>query len=62
METAQLLEAMPGDLILWDSRTVHGGLVGAGCDAPEGALGSSKSRVCVCVCGCTQRVPGICIV
>lgn len=31
-----LLEAQPGDLILWDSRTVHGGRVGYGdFDAPE---------------------------
>jgi ectoine hydroxylase-related dioxygenase (phytanoyl-CoA dioxygenase family) len=25
-----LIEADPGDLILWDSRTVHGGVVGPG--------------------------------
>ena len=30
-----LLLACAGDLILWDSRTVHGGLVGSG-DAPSG--------------------------
>merc|ERR1711972_131322 len=27
---AVLLLAEPGDLILWDSRTIHGGLVGTG--------------------------------
>merc|ERR1719316_101102 len=27
---AILLHASPGDLILWDSRTIHGGLVGTG--------------------------------
>merc|ERR1719408_1016638 len=27
---ALLLQAEPGDLILWDARTVHGGLVGSG--------------------------------
>lgn len=26
----QLVLAQPGDLILWDSRTVHGGVVGSG--------------------------------
>ena len=29
-----LLLAEPGDLILWDSRTVHGGVVGEGCRPP----------------------------
>mmetsp|Transcript_107718 Transcript_107718/g.304729 ORF Transcript_107718/g.304729 Transcript_107718/m.304729 type:complete len:330 (-) Transcript_107718:95-1084(-) len=30
-----LLLARPGDLVLWDSRTVHGGLVGKGLEEPE---------------------------
>jgi len=39
-----LLLAEPGDLILWDSRTVHGGRVGtqpakAACDAPDAPAG-----------------------
>merc|ERR1712125_86295 len=29
-QKAILLHAAPGDLILWDARTVHGGLVGTG--------------------------------
>jgi len=32
---ALLLLANPGDLVLWDSRTIHGGLVGTG-KSPEG--------------------------
>jgi len=28
LNCAKLIEAQPGDLILWDSRTIHGGLVG----------------------------------
>ena len=31
-----LLLATAGDLILWDSRTVHGGLVGTGCAGDDG--------------------------
>mmetsp|Transcript_115108 Transcript_115108/g.358476 ORF Transcript_115108/g.358476 Transcript_115108/m.358476 type:complete len:332 (+) Transcript_115108:52-1047(+) len=32
-QKAMLLRAAPGDLILWDARTVHGGLIGTGhCD------------------------------
>ena len=27
---ATLIKADPGDLILWDSRTIHGGWVGTG--------------------------------
>ena len=34
--TGKLLLAEPGDLIIWDSRTVHGGVVGPG-EAVEGA-------------------------
>ena len=37
---AILLHADAGDLVLWDSRTVHGGRVGSGCCAGDG-LGSS---------------------
>lgn len=33
-EQAILLNAEPGDLILWDGRTVHGGLVGPGNGSP----------------------------
>jgi hypothetical protein len=36
-EKALLLHAEPGDLILWDARTVHGGLVGNGkCQKAQG--------------------------
>jgi len=33
----QLIKAKPGDLILWDSRTIHGGTVGKG---------YSKNEIC----------------
>lgn len=47
--TATLLLAGPGDLILWDSRTVHGGLVGTG-DAQEIQANSSElARLAVAV-------------
>mmetsp|Transcript_32547 Transcript_32547/g.44168 ORF Transcript_32547/g.44168 Transcript_32547/m.44168 type:complete len:327 (+) Transcript_32547:46-1026(+) len=35
-QRALLLHAAPGDLVLWDSRTVHGGLVGTGNQSGEG--------------------------
>lgn len=31
----QLVRAQPGDLILWDSRTIHGGRLGAGYKSPD---------------------------
>jgi len=38
-----LVEARAGDLILWDSRTVHGGLVGTGKPSGETTTSTSSS-------------------
>jgi len=43
-----LVEAEPGDLILWDSRTVHGGRVGRGCVTNEGAAELARLSLPVC--------------
>merc|ERR1711959_517773 len=46
-ERGVLLLASAGDLILWDSRTVHGGLVGRGCapdDEPSLEEGVARQR------------------
>mmetsp|Transcript_117839 Transcript_117839/g.293895 ORF Transcript_117839/g.293895 Transcript_117839/m.293895 type:complete len:327 (-) Transcript_117839:109-1089(-) len=48
-QRALLLHAAPGDLVLWDSRTVHGGLVGTGkCDqSSEGPAELARLSVTV---------------
>lgn len=43
-----LVEAEPGDLILWDSRTVHGGRVGRGHSTSEGAVELARLSLPVC--------------
>jgi len=48
--TGTLLEAEPGDLILWDSRVIHGGLVGTGKkseDPPPAELARLSLTVCM---------------
>lgn len=45
---AKPLLAEPGDLILWDSRTIHGGLVGTG-EAAEGTASDELARMSVAV-------------
>jgi len=42
-EDAMLLLAEPGDLVLWDSRTIHGGRVGDGLVSPPPAPSASAS-------------------
>lgn len=44
---ATLLLANAGDLILWDSRTVHGGLVGTGDPISQGKLARLTQTVCM---------------
>lgn len=48
-QKAVLVHAMPGDLVLWDARTVHGGKVGTGkCDqSDEGAAELARLSVTV---------------
>jgi len=41
--TGQFIEADPGDLILWDSRTVHGGFVGPGPVSNSPAMAESTA-------------------
>jgi len=45
-EAAVLVEAEPGDLILWDSRLIHGGRTGVG-SMQEGQLARCSSTVCM---------------
>ena len=44
------MTASAGDLILWDSRTVHGGKVGAGPAGSGGAETAELARLSVTVC------------
>jgi len=49
--TGMLLEVDPGDLILWDSRTIHGGLVGTGEKHAEDLLDNPElARLSLTVC------------
>ena len=50
--TGKLLQARAGDLILWDSRTIHGGKVGTGepDTAAGGAAGPQLARLAQTVC------------
>jgi len=49
--TGILLEADPGDLILWDSRVIHGGLVGTGEKHAEDLLDNPElARLSLTVC------------
>jgi len=48
-ENAQLLITDPGDLILWDSRTVHGGVVGDGRPDETAAAQVELARMAVTV-------------
>eukprot|EP00419_Tripos_fusus_P053136 CAMPEP_0172809424 /NCGR_PEP_ID=MMETSP1075-20121228/8221_1 /TAXON_ID=2916 /ORGANISM="Ceratium fusus, Strain PA161109" /LENGTH=335 /DNA_ID=CAMNT_0013648637 /DNA_START=38 /DNA_END=1045 /DNA_ORIENTATION=+ len=48
-EKALLLHAAPGDLILWDARTVHGGLVGTGICGENNAGSADLARLSVTV-------------
>lgn len=41
---AVLLKALAGDLILWDSRTLHGGRVGTGRNLSSSSASSTSSR------------------
>jgi len=43
----QLIEADPGDLILWDSRTCHGGYVGTGGKQESNELVRASLTVCM---------------
>jgi len=43
----QLIEASPGDLVLWDSRVLHGGYVGSGGRAEETDLARLSFAVCM---------------
>jgi len=42
-----LLKAEPGDMILWDSRTLHGGLVGTGENLPNDYFARLSLTVCM---------------
>jgi hypothetical protein len=42
----KLIEAQPGDLILWDSRTIHGGLIGT---RESGQAELARLSMCVCM-------------
>eukprot|EP00434_Breviolum_minutum_P011034 symbB.v1.2.009735.t1/scaffold625.1/size179458/12 len=46
-ESAVLLLAEPGDLILWDSRTIHGGHVGTGAAEANDELARMSVTVCM---------------
>merc|ERR1711879_949257 len=47
----KLVLAEPGDLILWDGRTIHGGRVGLGVnEEKEEPEYSSLARLSFCVC------------
>ena len=46
---ARLLLASPGDFILWDSRTVHGGLVGPGAAPQEQTAEVPRMSVPICM-------------
>jgi len=46
-ENPQLIIADPGDLILWDSRTIHGGLVGTGGTEESNELVRASLTVCM---------------
>eukprot|EP00009_Paramoeba_aestuarina_P003313 CAMPEP_0201516784 /NCGR_PEP_ID=MMETSP0161_2-20130828/8051_1 /ASSEMBLY_ACC=CAM_ASM_000251 /TAXON_ID=180227 /ORGANISM="Neoparamoeba aestuarina, Strain SoJaBio B1-5/56/2" /LENGTH=309 /DNA_ID=CAMNT_0047914065 /DNA_START=34 /DNA_END=963 /DNA_ORIENTATION=+ len=50
--TGELLEVKAGDLILWDSRTIHGGLVGTATpeNPPKGVEPGRMARLTVTVC------------
>jgi len=50
----KLVEAKAGDLILWDSRTVHGGFIGEGLKDEEADQHQGLSRLSFTVC-MTQR-------
>jgi len=47
MGKGNLLLANPGDLILWDSRTIHGGLVGTGENFPNNDFARLSLTVCM---------------
>ena len=42
-----LLLAQPGDVILWDSRTIHGGHVGTGAGEADEELARMSVTVCM---------------
>ena len=42
-----LVEAEPGDMIIWDSRTIHGGMVGTGVDQEYDDLARLSFTVCM---------------
>mmetsp|Transcript_133771 Transcript_133771/g.333873 ORF Transcript_133771/g.333873 Transcript_133771/m.333873 type:complete len:431 (-) Transcript_133771:9-1301(-) len=46
----ELVEAAPGDLILWDSRALHGGYVGPGDKDASEAEGPELARLSLAVC------------
>ncbi len=48
-EKALLVHADPGDLILWDARTVHGGLVGSGDNGQINRSPAELARLAVTV-------------
>lgn len=47
LRSAVLLLAEPGDLILWDSRTIHGGHVGTGAAEANDELARMSVTVCM---------------
>lgn len=61
-ESAILLLAEPGDLILWDSRTIHGGHVGSGfsrCPGPEESPELARMSVTVCMVPRSKATPEV---
>ena len=56
-EKGELIRASAGDLILWDSRTFHGGIVGVG-EGKERGSGTRKTlrRMSMAVCMMPKRM------
>lgn len=50
LKLAKLPEAQPGDLILWDSRTVHGGFIGTPSEEMKQQALTELARLSFCVC------------
>merc|ERR1712176_369750 len=50
MGTGQFVKAEAGDLILWDSRTIHGGYIGPATEAKESMQEARLARLSLTVC------------
>jgi len=54
----QLVKADPGDLILWDSRLIHGGYVGNGPESLGNHIDLARLSFTVCQTPYTSMQPG----